>query len=112
MCIFCKIINKEIPATVVYENDDIICIKDIAPLAPVHVVMMPKKHICSANEITEENSLVVAKIFEAVPNIAKILGVHDDGYRIINNCGENGGQSVEHIHFHLIGGQKLPIKLV
>ncbi len=103
-CLFCKIIAGEIPSTKVYENDKVYAFRDIAPAAPEHVVMVPKKHICCANKITAENSSCVADIFEAVPEIAKKIGVADDGYRIVNNCGKNGGQTVMHLHFHMLGG--------
>ena len=103
-CLFCKIIAGEIPSTKVYENDKVYAFRDIAPAAPEHVVMVPKKHICCANKITAENSSCVADIFEAVPEIVKKIGVADDGYRIVNNCGKNGGQTVMHLHFHMLGG--------
>lgn len=104
-CLFCKIIAGEIPSTKVYENDKVYAFRDIAPAAPEHVVIVPKQHICCANAITAENSSCVADIFEAIPEIAKIVGVAEDGYRIVNNCGENGGQTVKHLHFHLLGGK-------
>ncbi|MGN0183404.1 MAG: histidine triad nucleotide-binding protein [Candidatus Ornithomonoglobus sp.] len=104
-CLFCKIIAGEVPSTKVFENDKIYAFRDIAPAAPEHVVMVPKKHICCANAITAENSSCVADICEAVPEIAKAVGVDKDGYRIVNNCGKNGGQTVMHLHFHLLGGK-------
>ncbi|MCH5213495.1 MAG: histidine triad nucleotide-binding protein [Oscillospiraceae bacterium] len=103
-CLFCKIIAGEIPSTKVYENDKVYAFRDIAPAAPEHVVIVPKAHICCANKITSENSSCVADIFEAIPEIAKTVGVAEDGYRIVNNCGKNGGQTVMHLHFHLLGG--------
>ena len=105
MCIFCKIINGEIPSNKVYEDDTILAFYDIEPQAPVHVIIIPKEHITSANAITEENIKVVAYIFEKIPEIAKKLGIFESGYRIINNCGKDGGQTVEHIHFHMMGGR-------
>lgn len=105
MCIFCKIINGEIPSNKVYEDDCILAFSDIDPQAPVHVIIIPKEHITSANAINKENSSVIAYIFEKIPEIAKKLGVFESGYRIINNCGADGGQTVEHIHFHLMGGR-------
>ncbi|MBR3512682.1 MAG: histidine triad nucleotide-binding protein [Clostridia bacterium] len=111
-CIFCKIIKGEIPSSKVYEDDYVLAFNDINPVAPVHVLIIPKTHIVSANEITEENSEYMKKIYEAIPKIAKEAGVFEDGYRIVNNCGENGGQEVKHIHFHLIGGMKLGLKIV
>lgn len=106
-CIFCKIVNGEIPSTKVYEDEKILAFKDIAPQAPVHVVVIPKEHILTcANDITEENVDIVAYIFTKIPHIAKLAGT-EDGYRIVNNCGEKGAQSVFHIHFHLLGGEQL-----
>lgn len=105
-CLFCKIIKGEIPSTKVYENEYVYAFRDIEPQAPEHVIIVPKEHICCANEITAENSASVARIFEAAAVIAKQLGIDKDGYRIINNCGENGGQTVFHLHFHLLGGKK------
>ncbi len=106
-CLFCKIVNGEIPSKKVYEDDEILAFYDISPAAPVHVLIIPKKHISSANEIDSSNSIIVAKIFERASILAKELGIDKDGYRIINNCGENGGQSVGHLHFHLLGGRLL-----
>ncbi|MBP3360787.1 MAG: histidine triad nucleotide-binding protein [Clostridia bacterium] len=104
-CLFCKIIAGEIPSTVVYEDDMIFAFRDIEPQAPEHIVIVPKEHIGSANEITGENSKYVAAIFEKIPAIAKELGIDKDGYRVVNNCGEYGGQTVHHLHFHLMGGR-------
>ena len=106
MCIFCKIIAGEIPSSKVYEDDKILAFNDIEPQAPVHVVIIPKEHITSANAINKENSGVIAHIFETIPKIAEDLGISKSGYRVINNCGVDGGQTVEHIHFHLTGGRK------
>ncbi len=106
-CIFCKIINKEIPSTVVYEDDKILAFNDIAPQAPVHIIVIPKIHVASANDIDESNDLYVAEIFKAIPKIAKKTGIYESGYRIINNCGENGCQTVGHLHFHILGGKKM-----
>ena len=111
-CIFCKIAAGEIPSTKVYEDDKILAFKDIAPQAPVHIVFIPKDHILScADDITEENSAIIADIFVAIAKTAKQLGL-ENGYRIINNCGEDGAQSVKHIHFHLLGGEKLSERIV
>lgn len=104
-CIFCKIANGEIPSNKVYEDDKIIAFYDLEPKAPVHVLIIPKEHICCADEINEENCAVVSHIFSKIPHIAKELDL--DGYRIVNNCKENGGQTVFHLHFHLLGGTKL-----
>ena len=105
-CLFCKIIKGEIPSTKVYEDEYVYAFNDIEPQAPVHVIVVPKIHIKCANEITAENSVYIAKIYEACAKIAKELGVSEKGYRIVNNCGEHGGQTVGHIHFHLTGGRQ------
>ena len=105
-CIFCKIIAGEIPSAKVYENESIYAFRDIQPQAPVHVLIVPKTHIASADEVSAENAALVAKIFAAIPKIAKAEGLAN-GYRVITNCGEDGCQSVKHLHFHLLGGKKL-----
>ena len=110
-CIFCKIIDGEIPSTKVYEDDYVYAMRDINPQAPVHVLVLPKAHICCANAIDEGNSAYVAKIFEAIAKIAAAEGL-EKGYRVINNCGEDGGQTVMHLHFHLLGGTKLSEKMI
>ena len=107
-CLFCSIIAGEIPSNKVYEDDDIYAFRDINPEAPCHVLVIPKKHIGSMDEVTPENSAVIAKIFEKIPEIAK-LGGATNGYRVISNCGADAGQSVHHLHFHVIGGTELPI---
>ena len=111
-CLFCKIVAQEIPSQKVFEDDNVYAFNDINPVAPVHIIVIPKKHIESANDITEENSKEIQKVFEAIPKIAKIANVDKNGYRVITNIGENGGQTVKHIHFHIIGGKKLGDKLV
>ena len=107
MCLFCSIINGSIPSTKVYEDDAVYAFHDIHPMAPVHILVVPKQHLASANEINDENSTAVARIFEAIPKIAAAAGL-TNGYRVITNCGEDGCQSVQHLHFHLLGGKKLP----
>lgn len=106
-CLFCSIINGDIPSNKVYEDESCYAFLDINPQAPVHCLVVPKAHIVSADEITAESSVYVAKIFEAIPKIAKALGL-ENGYRIISNVGDDGCQSVKHIHFHILGGKKLP----
>ena len=106
-CLFCKISTGEIPSRKVYEDDRVLAFHDINPQAPVHVLVVPKTHICCADKITAENSINVAKVFESIPQIAADLGLVN-GYRVINNCGEDGCQTVKHIHFHILGGKKLP----
>ncbi len=110
-CLFCKIIAGEIPSTKVYEDDYVYAFKDINPLAPVHILVVPNTHISGANEITSKNSAVVSQIFEAAAKIAKEQGIADDGFRIVTNCGENGCQSVKHLHFHILGGRKLDVTM-
>ncbi|MBQ8783033.1 MAG: histidine triad nucleotide-binding protein [Clostridia bacterium] len=103
-CLFCKIIAGEIPSSKVYEDDTVFAFNDIDPQAPVHVLIVPKVHIASADDVTDENSAVIAHIFEVAAKIAKEKGL-SDGYRIVNNCGDRAGQTVKHIHFHLMGGR-------
>jgi histidine triad (HIT) family protein len=106
-CLFCKIANKEIPSTIVYENDYVIAFEDISPEAPVHVLVIPKKHIASLNDINNENSVYIAKIFEAISIISREQGINETGYRIVSNCGKDAMQTVEHVHFHLLGKRSL-----
>ena len=106
-CLFCKIIAGEIPSAKVYEDEQVYAFRDINPMAPVHVLIIPKLHLASANEIAPENAAVVAHIFQVIPQIAATEGL-TNGYRVITNCGEDGCQSVKHLHFHLVGGKKLP----
>ncbi len=110
-CIFCKIAAGEIPSTKVYEDDKVLAFKDINPLAPVHILVIPKTHIESVAEITAENSAVVAHIFEVIAKVAKEQGIDKDGFRVVSNCGENGCQSVKHLHFHILGGKKLEVSM-
>ena len=105
-CIFCKIAAGEIPSTKVYEDEAVLACRDLDPQAPFHVLIIPKAHIASAAEITPENSGVVAHIFEAAAKIAREQGL-EKGFRIVNNCGEDGMQSVQHLHFHMLAGQKM-----
>jgi histidine triad (HIT) family protein len=105
-CIFCKIIKGEIPSSKVYENEYVYAFRDINPQAPVHILVVPKEHISSVDEITAENSAIVAKIFEAIPEIAKSEKL-SGGYRVISNCGADACQSVKHLHFHILGGAQL-----
>lgn len=104
-CLFCKIINGEIPSSKVYEDDTVFAFRDIEPQAPTHILIIPKQHIKSAAEIDESNSAVISHIFEVAAKIAKQEGL-DDGFRIVNNCGDVAGQTVKHLHFHLMGGRE------
>jgi len=106
-CIFCKIAAKEIPSTVVYEDDTVFAFKDINPVAPVHILLIPKQHISSALEINEENADLISKIFMVAQKLAKELGIDKNGFRIVNNCGKDGGQTVGHLHFHVLAGREL-----
>ena len=110
MCLFCKIAAGEIPSTKVYEDDTILAFRDIAPQAPTHILVIPKAHIGSVAEINADNSGVVAHIFRVIPEIAKSEGL-DNGYRVVSNCGEDAGQTVHHLHFHILGGKKLSLEM-
>ena len=105
--IFTKIINREIPATIVYENDKVLAFKDINPLAPVHILVIPKKEIPTINDIKEEDKELIGEIFLAIGKIVKDLGIDKEGYRVVANCNEYGGQEVFHLHYHILGGKKL-----
>jgi histidine triad (HIT) family protein len=109
-CLFCKIIAGEIPSTKVYEDETVLAFRDIAPQAPTHVLVIPKAHIGSVAEITAENSAVVAHIFEVIPQIAKAEGL-ENGYRVVSNCGSDAGQTVHHLHFHMLGGKALALEM-
>ncbi|NLZ34009.1 MAG: histidine triad nucleotide-binding protein [Clostridiales bacterium] len=106
-CIFCKIINGEIPSSKIYEDEEVLAFHDINKAAPIHFLVIPKKHIQSANEINSENSKIIAHIFEVISKLAKDLGISEGGYRIVNNCGKDGGQTVNHLHFHVLGQRDL-----
>lgn len=106
-CVFCAIASGSIPSAKVYEDDDILAFKDINPQTPVHILVIPKKHIASVDGIDSSNSGIVAKIFETIPKLAKEAGL-TNGYRVITNCGDDACQSVKHLHFHIMGGRKLP----
>ena len=110
-CLFCKIAAGEIPSKNVYEDADMLAFHDINPEAPVHVLVIPKTHIGSMDAVNAANSAVVAKIFEKIPEIAKAAGIVN-GYRVISNCGHDAGQSVPHLHFHILGGTELPLHIV
>jgi histidine triad (HIT) family protein len=110
-CIFCKIVNGEIPCSLVYQDGKIMAFKDINPLAPVHILVISKQHIESVQGLNESNSQIVSHIFEKIPGIAKDAGIADSGYRVITNIGKDSGQVVPHLHFHVLGGRKLEIAL-
>ena len=109
-CLFCKIIAGEIPSAKVYEDDLVYAFRDIAPQAPTHILVVPKAHMADCNAVTEENSAVVARIFEVIPRIAAAEGL-TKGYRVVSNCGGDAGQTVPHLHFHILGGKKLALEM-
>ena len=109
-CLFCKIIAGEIPSTKVYEDDSVLAFRDIAPQAPSHILVIPKAHIGSVAEVNAENAAVVAHIFTVIPRIAKEEGL-ENGYRVVSNCGSDAGQTVHHLHFHILGGKQLSTEM-
>lgn len=111
-CIFCKIIERQIPSTIVYEDDKVLAFNDISPVAPVHVIIIPKTHIANVNDLTVDNAAVLGDIHLAAQKIAASLGIAAKGYRLINNCGKDAGQTVFHLHYHLIGGLTLGAKII
>ena len=106
MCLFCKIASKEIPAKIVFENEKVMAFHDINPQAPVHLLLIPKLHVATFNDITAENSSYIAEMYNVIPQLTKELGISEEGYRIVGNCNKNGGQEVYHIHLHIMGGRK------
>ena len=110
-CLFCKIIAGDIPSTKVYEDDLVLAFRDIAPQAPTHVLVIPKAHIAGCDDVTAENSGLVAHIFEVIPAIARAEGL-TNGYRVVSNCGPDAGQTVPHLHFHILGGKPLTTEMV
>lgn len=110
-CIFCKIANHEIGSNIVFENENVIAFEDLNPVAKVHVLVVPKKHIESVIKVEEEDLKYIAEIHKVIKEVAKIKGIDESGFRVITNCGEDGGQTVKHLHYHVIGGEKLAEKL-
>ena len=111
-CIFCKIIKGEIPSEKVYEDEEILAFKDIHPAAPIHILVIPKKHIATLMNVTPEDSNIMAKILESIQKIVKQLDIEENGFRLIANCGPDSGQEVMHIHFHLLAGRKMGPKII
>lgn len=111
-CLFCKIIKGEIPSSKVYEDEDVLAFRDINPVAPIHILLIPKKHISSLAEVREEDGGLIAKMHQVVNKIAKQEGFENSGYRLIVNCGKDSGQEVMHLHFHILAGAKLGDKIV
>jgi len=106
-CIFCKIVEKEIPAQVVFETEDVIAFNDLNPQAPHHILIIPKKHYTTLNDVSVDESSVLGKLISTATHIATKLGIAEDGYRVVMNCNRDGGQSVYHIHLHLLGGRHM-----
>ena len=111
-CLFCKIIKGEITSKKVYEDEEIVAFHDINPQAPIHILVIPKKHITSLTHIEKEDEILIGKIFRVINKIAEEQGFKEEGYRVISNCGENAGQSVKHVHFHILAGKKLGEKII
>ena len=109
-CLFCKIIAGDIPSNKVYEDDAVYAFRDIAPQAPAHILVVPKTHMASVDQVTAENSTLVARIFEVIPQIAAAEGLKN-GYRVVSNCGPDAGQTVGHLHFHILGGKELSLEM-
>ncbi len=109
-CLFCKIIAGEIPSTKVYEDESVYAFRDINPQAPTHILVVPKTHLSSVNDVNEGNSAVVARIFDVIPQIAAAEKL-TDGYRVVSNCGPHAGQTVNHLHFHILGGRELTLDM-
>ncbi len=109
-CLFCKIIAGEIPSTKVYEDELVYAFRDIAPQAPTHILVIPKTHLSGMNDVTAENSGVIAHIFEVIPQIAAEEKL-ENGYRVVSNCGADAGQTVFHLHFHILGGKELTLEM-
>ena len=109
-CLFCKIIGGIIPSTKVYEDETVFAFRDIAPQAPTHILVVPKAHLDSCDAVTADNSAVIAHIFEVIPAIAKAEGL-ENGYRVVSNCGADAGQTVKHLHFHILGGKQLALEM-
>jgi len=107
MCIFCKIVNYEIPATIVYDNDDVIAFRDLHPKAPLHVLIIPKRHISSVNDVVEGDAAALGQLFVAARAVAEAEGVAKSGYRLVMNTGAHAGQTVDHIHLHILAGRAM-----
>jgi len=106
-CLFCRIVEKKVPADIVYESDDLIAFKDIEPRAPIHYLIIPKKHISTINDIDRSNSNIIGLMYEAAAQLARSFNVDKEGYRVVMNCNSNGGQTVYHIHLHFLAGRQL-----
>ena len=109
-CLFCRIVAGEIPSTKVYEDEKVLAFRDIAPMAPTHILVIPKTHIPSVDGVNAENAALVGHIFTVIPKIAAAEGLAN-GYRVVSNCGDDAGQTVKHLHFHILGGRKLTLEM-
>ncbi|MFT9488126.1 histidine triad nucleotide-binding protein [Tepidibacillus infernus] len=108
-CIFCKIVDGQIPANKVYEDENFVAFHDIHPKAKVHVLVIPKKHIPTFMDVQEEDLPLIGQLHQTIQKIANQLGIAESGFRLVNNCRDHGGQEVFHIHYHVLGGEKLPV---
>ena len=106
-CLFCKIVGKQLPSEIVFENDDVLAFKDIDPQAPIHILVIPKEHITTTNDLEKRHKELVGEIFLTAKHLAKELDIAEDGYRTVFNCNKKGGQAVYHIHLHLLGGRQM-----
>lgn len=111
-CIFCKIIKGEIPSNKVYEDNDVLAFYDINPATPIHILVIPKKHIATLTDLKPEDGEIIAKIYQVINKIAKDMKFEQDGFRVITNCGKDAGQEVMHLHFHILAGRKLGTKII
>ena len=111
-CIFCKIVNKEVPTNFIYEDEEIVAFNDINPQAPIHILVIPKKHISSLVELNKNDDNLIGRIFGVINEIAKKEKIDKSGFRVIMNCGEDAGQEVKHLHFHILAGKKLGTKII
>ena len=111
-CIFCKIINGDIPCNKVYEDNDVLAFYDVNPATPIHILVIPKKHIVSLIDVKPEDGLIISKIFSVINEIAKNMKFDNDGFRVITNCGDDSGQEVKHLHFHVLAGRNLGSKII
>ena len=111
-CIFCKIIKKEIPSTIIYEDDKVIAFNDVNPAAQIHILVVPKKHIETLLDVSDQDNELISYVYQIINKIAKEKGFANNGFRVIVNCGKDSGQEVMHIHFHVLGGKKLGDKIV
>ena len=111
-CLFCKIIKGEIPSEKIYEDEEVLAFCDINPQAPIHILVIPKKHITSLSHIEKQDEELIGKIFGVINHISEEKGFKNDGYRVITNCGQNAGQTVKHLHFHILAGKKLGEKMI